>query len=184
MSHNHQFIQFEDKIVRRYAKTINSPLSGYRLDPNRPENRIDWLLASPNKLFEVIWEDGEAPKIIKKGFSYDDEVIELYSDQEVRLFERFNKAAIESGALKLYDNSAPAIDTTNFMSDAEIDAVATTKQVLAIRKKLSIVTSIQTLQRILDAVERHDRPMSIARAVQERMHELTDNNNKSGTRNS
>lgn len=176
MSHNHQFIAFDDKIVKRYAKTTTNILTGFRLDPYRPENRIDWLLSSPNKLFQVIWEDGQQPKTIRTGFSYDDEVIELYSDVEVRLFERLNRKAIESGALKLYNEGAPAVDTTNFMTDEEIEAIATTKQLPSIKKKVADIYSQLTLKRILQAVEKHDRPMSVAKAIQDRINELSANN--------
>lgn len=176
MSHNHQFIAFEDKIVKRYAKTSNSILTGYRLDPNRPENRMDWLLTSPTKLFSVIWEDGKQPTLIRTGFSYDDEVIELYSDVEVRLFERLNRATIESGALKVYTDTAPGIDMTNLLTDDEVEAIATTKQIPSIRKKIAAINSPLTLQRILEAVEKHDRPMSVAKAIQSRINELSANN--------
>lgn len=175
MSYNHQFVELEERVVKRYAKTNNSILTGYRLDPYRPENRITWLLSSPNNLFKVIWEDGQPPKLIRTGFSYD-EVIELYSDAEVRLFERLNRAAIESGALKVHNSPAPAVDTTNLMTDEEIDAIAKTKQLPSITKKISTITSVYTLQRILEAVQKYDRPFSIIKAVEKRINELSTNN--------
>lgn len=175
MSKNHQFIAFDQQIVKRYAKTTTGILTGYRLDPNRPENQLDWLLSSPNKHFQVVWEDGQQPTIHRTGFSYDDEVIELYSDVEVRLFERLNRSAIESGALKLYSERAPDVDTTNFMTDDEVIAIATTKQIPAIKKKIAGINSQLTLKRILDAVEKHDRPMSVAKTIQDRINELSTN---------
>lgn len=176
MSVNHQFIAFDNKIVKRYAKTTIGILTGYRLDPNRPENRLDWLLASPNQSFQVVWEDGQAPKIIRTHFSYDDEVLELYSETEVKLFERLNKAAIESGALKIYTEEAPVVDTTNMMTDEEVESIAITKQIPSIKKKIAGINSIVTLKRILEAVEKHDRPMSVAKAIQDRINELSTNN--------
>lgn len=176
MSNNHQFIAFDNSIVKRYAKTTASILTGFRLDPYRPENRIDWLLSSPSKLFQVVWEDGKQPEIHRTGFSYEDEVIELYSDVEVKLFERLNRQAIETGALKVYTEGAPAVDTTNFMTDDEVEAIATTKQIPAIKKKIANIYSPLTLKRILQAVEKHDRPMSVAKAIQARIDELSTNN--------
>lgn len=176
MSHNHQFIAFDSQIVKRYAKTTVGILTGYRLDPYRPENRLDWLLASKNSSFQVVWEDGQQPKTIRTGFNYEDEVIELYSDIEVRLFERLNKNAIESGALKLYTESAPAVDMSNLLTDDQIEAIATIKQIPSIRKKIAGINSPITLKRILEAVEKHDRPMSVAKAIQSRINELSANN--------
>lgn len=176
MSKNHQYLEFEEKIVKRYAKTTNSALTGYRLDPHRPENRINWMLISPKSSFSVIWEDGKEPKIQRIKFSYDDEVIELYSDIEVKLFERLNKAAIENGALRVYTEQAPGIDTTNLLTDPEIEQLATTKQLPSLKKKISTITSIHTLNRVLERVEAHDRPLSVARAIQDRINELSRNN--------
>lgn len=176
MSTNHQFIAFDNSIVKRYAKTTVSVLTGFRLDPYRPENRIDWLLSSPNRLFQVVWEDGKKAELMKTGFSYEDEVIELYSDVEVKLFERLNKAAIESGALKVYNEGAPEIDTTNLLTDEEVETIATIKQIPSIKKKIAGINSPLTLKRILASVEKHDRPMSVAKAIQSRIDELSANN--------
>jgi hypothetical protein len=177
MSHNHQFIELEDKVVKRYAKTINSVLTGFRLDPRRPENRLDWMLASPRKLFSVVWEDGQQPYVQRNNFSYDDEVIELYSEGEVRLFERLNRDSIESGALKVYTNPAPAVDTTNLLTDEEVDAIATIKQVTKLKKTISDPAfTVQTLKRILERVEAHDRPISVVKAITSRIDELSANN--------
>lgn len=176
MSHNHQFIAFDQQIVKKYAKTSVGAMTGYRLDPYRPENRISWLLSSPNRLFTVTWVEGSPATITRNGFSYDDEVIELYSDAEVRLFERMNRSAIESGALKVYTENAPVVDTTNVLTDAEIESIATTKQIPSLKKKVAALNSILTLKRILESVEKHDRPMSVARAIQDRINELSATN--------
>ncbi len=176
MSQNHQFIAFEDKIVKRYRKTTINILTGYRLDPYRPENRIDWLLSSPNKLFQVVWEDGQQPKTVRTNTSYEDEVIELYSDVEVRLFERLNRSAIENGMLVVYEESAPVVETENALTDAEVEQVATIKQLPSLKKKVSAINSVITLKRILEAVEKHDRPMSVAKTIQGRINELSANN--------
>jgi hypothetical protein len=173
MSVNHQFIQHEDTIVKRYTKTINSMVSGRRLDPNRPENEMVWLLRSPDGNFRVIWTgEGDQPRCERIAFSYDDEVVELYSEKEVRLFERQNRKLIESGVLKEYSEISPAIDTTNLLKDEEVEAIATTKQPLSFKKKVSTITSIYTLDRILVAVQAHDRPFSFVKTVQERIKEL------------
>lgn len=173
MSINHQFIQHDDKIVKRYTKTTNGMVSGRRLDPNNPANQMTWLLQSPDGNFKVFWEGtGDQPRCERVAFSYDLEVVELYSDTEVRLFERQNRALIERGILKEYSESSPAVDTTNLLTDEEVTALATTKQPLAFKKKIASITSIYTLQRILESIGAHDRPMSFAKTIQERIKEL------------
>lgn len=174
MSINHQFIQHDDKIVKRYTKTVNGMVSGRRLDPNNPANQMTWLLQSPDGNFKVLWQGtGDEPRCERIAFSYDLEVVELYSDVEVRLFERQNRALIERGVLKEYSEISPAIDTTNLLSDEEVTEFATIKQPLAFKKKISTITSVHTLRRILESVEKRDRPMSFANTVHDRIKELT-----------
>lgn len=176
MSHNHQYIQLSEKIVARYTKTIPGIITGYRSDPFRPENRIDWLLKTPETNFLFVPDERGVTKLVRKDFSYDDEVIELYSTDEVKLFQRWNKGLLESGVLVLYEDKAPDIDTTNILTDTQVTEIAATKQLLALRKKIAALTSIHSLQRIEKAAEELDRPFSIIKAIQERIHELSGNN--------
>jgi len=173
MSKNHQYIEFEDRIIKRYEKTVPSVLTGLRLDPHRPENRIDWLLVSPTSSFKQTWTDGEKPTLDRVAFSYADEVVELYSDVEVRLFERLNKAAIEAGLLIPYEGEAPAINTDNALIDTNVFSVASIKQVTALKKRINDITSIITLNRVLEAAKDLDRPISIIKAIESRINELS-----------
>jgi len=173
MSFNHQFVQHADKIIKKYAKTTNKAITGYRLDPNRLENKIDWLLSSPEEAFDVIWEGkGDDVQIVRKSFAYEDEVLELYSQAELDTFKRWNRGLLERGILKEYDGNVPEVDTSNLFTDAQIAEIASTKNILALRKKLSAITSMESINRILAAAESLDRPMSIAKAIQERKREL------------
>jgi len=176
MSKNHQFIEFEDRIVKRYAKTVPSVLTGLRLNPHRPENRLDWLLTSSAESFKHVWEDGEKPTLTRIGFSYDHEVIELYSDAEVKLFERLNRAAIEQGLLKVYTDAAPVVSTHNALIDADVIEIAKIKQLSALKKRLTTLTSVITVQRVLEAAKTLDRPLSIITAIEKRIDELSSNN--------
>lgn len=172
MSKNHQYVQLADKAIKKYVKTVNQAVTGYRLDPTRLENRIDWLLSTPEGYFDVIWNDGEEVKLVRKNFSYDDEVLELYSQIEVDVFLRSNRGLVERGILVEYIGDVPELDTTNMLTDAQIAEVAATKNILSLRKKLSEISSAETINRILEAAEKLDRPMSVAKAIQDRKREL------------
>lgn len=172
MSNNHQFIQYSDRVVKRYIRTRNQAVTGYRQDPHRPENRIDFLLMSPESDFDVVWKDGEEVDVVRKNFDYDNEVIELYSDNEVKMFQRWNRMLIENGILTEYSEEAPALDVSNVLSDATVNEIAATKNLLAFRKRLESINSVDSLKRVLSAVENLDRPYSIAKAVQERIRAL------------
>lgn len=173
MSYNHQYLEFNDKIVLRYTKTIPGIITGARLDPHRPENRTDWLLRTPEKHFLFKPREDGKIDLERISFSYEDEVLELYSSTEVSIFQRLNRATIESGVLVVYNDIAPDIDTSNVLTDDQVTQIAATKQLLAIRKKLTGMTSIHTIQRIIDAAKTLDRPYSIIKAMEERINELS-----------
>lgn len=176
-SSNNQYIQFEDKVVKRYTKTIPGMLTGRRLDPHRPENTIDWLLHTPETNFRFITnQETRKTELIRQSFDYGAEVIELYSDIEVRLFERLNKSAIESGMLVVYNDTAPELDTSNMLTDNEVAEIASIKQLLALKKRLSQLTSVHSLNRIARAAEELDRPVSVIKAIKERIDDVSTNN--------
>lgn len=174
MSINHQFVQHSEKTVKKYVRTTNKAVTGFRLDPNRLENRIDWLLASPDNAFEVIWIDGEEVKVIRKPgmFEYEDEVLELYSQPEVDVFKRLNRGLLERGILVEYEGELPQLDMSKVFTDVNIAEIAATKNILSLRKKLQDITNVETINRILAAAEKLDRPMSVAKAIQDRKREL------------
>jgi len=176
MSHNHQYIEFDSRVVKRYAKTTVGMLTGYRIDPKRPENRVAWMLSSPRASFHHEWRDGEKPVLVRADFKYEDEIIELYSEDEIRLFERWNRRNIEEGLLKVYDAAAPDVSTINLVSDEELDKVAQYKQNARIVEKVNEYTSVHTLRRLLSAVEKHDRSYSIIKLINERINELSRSN--------
>lgn len=172
MSKNHQFIQFGDKVVKRYVRTRNQAVTGYRLDPQRPENQLDFLLMSPETDFEVQWKDGEEVKVIRIKFDYGTEVLELYSETEAKLFPVWNRKLIENGLLREFSGTAPELDVSNILSDTEIRAIAAIKTTAALEKKVKTITSVDTLNLIYKEIELLDRPMSIAAIVKNRIQEL------------
>lgn len=176
-STNHQFIEFDEQIKKRYVKTIPGLLTGNRLDPHRPENRLHWLLHTPANSFAYDRTE-TGVKARRIAFDYNAEVVELYSDTEVKLFERLNKAAIESGVLVEYTEASPGIDTTNVLTDEEILEVAKLKQTTAFNKRIDSFTSLHTLERIEKALDDLDRPASFGKIVREKKRELTGVNTK------
>lgn len=176
MSKNHQFFEFDEQVVQRWVKTVPHMVSGKRFNPYKPSETIDFVLRTNPENFnydqssKIAFPNSSA----KITFAYEDEVLELYSDNEVRLFERMNKGLIERGLLKKYVGEATNTDTTNAMSDEEIETVALTTNLLAFKKKLSGITSSVTVERVIAAVKRLDRKASFVTAAQERKNELNE----------
>lgn len=176
-SFNHQFLEFSDEVKKRYIKRGIGALTGYRLNPRNavnPNERIDFLLATPETSLDITpYGDGEPTKHRQVGFSYEDEVLELYTDMEVRSFERMNRLLIENGLLVEYNGTATEVSKANLLSDVELTKIASMKTVAALKKRIATITSVDMLQTILDKMQEIDTvTMAHIRAVKERINEL------------
>jgi hypothetical protein len=173
---NHQFPEFSDKVIARYIKSIMTPLSGYRLNPRNavnPNDRIEFLLTTDEADIEITpYNDGENTKHKQIRFSYDNEVLELYTQLEVAAFERMNKLLIENGILIPYSESAPEIDKTNVINARDLKALSKASPDV-LREKLSVITSVQVLEKLLETMENTDTTtMAQIKVVKARLNEF------------
>jgi hypothetical protein len=76
-------------------------------------------------------------------------VLELYTQLEVAAFERMNKLLIENGILIPYSESAPEIDKTNVINARDLKALSKASPDV-LREKLSVITSVQVLEKLLE----------------------------------
>lgn len=106
-------------------------------------------------------------------FNYDTDVIEIYSEQEDRVFLALNRYLFQNGLIAPYDGTRDSVDMSNALSDAEISDIAGSKNLLNFKKRIKAIDSVTTLQRIKDTTERADRPISFIRAIEERIKELS-----------
>ncbi len=157
---NHQFLEFNDQVVKRYTKARLQALTGYRLNPRNavnPNERIEFLLATPEANVEYTpYGDGNPTKVKQVKFSYEDEVLELYTEQEVRSFERMNKLLIENGLLIEYSDVQPSVNKVNTLSDVELRKIAKMKLLPAFTLRVNELTSQYTLESLLEVMETVD----------------------------
>ena len=109
----------DDKIVKRYVRSTIYPVSGRRINPINHENQhevIDFLLATSVDSFsyktDIDPNGGAVTKttVKQEKFDYEQEVIELYSEDELKLFQRLNRDLLVNGDLVEYNDKAPVID--------------------------------------------------------------------------
>jgi hypothetical protein len=157
---NHQFVEFSDQVKARYVKVGIAALSGYRLNPRNavnPNERIEFLLATPEEDVDITpYDDGEPTKIRQKKITYANEVLELYTDTEVRSFERMNRLLIENGLLIPFDGVSDDINKDNMIDTAELKALAKQKQTALFTQKVARLTNITVLERLLELLEQND----------------------------
>ena len=172
MSKSHQFYEFEDKIVERWVKTVPHMVSGVRFNPYKPDQTIDFVLKTSSNNFNYDRASKSYTADSKIIFAYEDEVLELYSESEARLFKRLNKGLIERGLLKPYKGEADAINTSNTLSDDDINIIASMTNIPAFKKRLQDITSVPTLDRIHTALITLDRKASFLTALKEYKEQL------------
>lgn len=179
---NHQFLEFSDEVKKRYVKTRIEPIVGYRLNPRNgvnPNERIEFLLATPEENIKVTpYGDGEPTKLEQTTLTYEDEVLELYTDMEVKSFERMNRLLIENGLLIEYSMEAPEVDKTNTLSDQEMLKLARMKTLAPFKTRIAEITSEHTLRSLLEVMETVDTVTNAQMSVvRERLNEFKSRQN-------
>lgn len=165
MSVNNIYIEFDQNVYSRYKKTSTGAIAGKRQDPHsQTRQRVDFLLMSDWKDFDM--------NTNSVRFNYDNDVIEIYSADEDRVFRILNAYLFQNGYLAPYDGNRDAPDMSNLLSDAAVSDIAASKNLLSFKKHIRAIDSKVTLQRIKDVTERADRPVSFIRAIEERIKEL------------
>jgi len=165
-SSNHQFLEYSGNVVARYYKTVPYIVTGLRLNPHNPSERIAFVLQTPEEQFDFDLKE-------RKDISYNDEVLELYSDTEAKLFERLNASLFENGLLATYTGQTVQINKSNYLTDEEVELIAGTRTVSKLQERLSTITSRATVTRILEAAQEMNRPVRIVTAISDKLHELT-----------
>jgi len=140
MSKNNIYPAFET-VYKRYAKVPIHIVAGARLDPHDNTKNIGWTLSTREENFDI-------EKQQRSEFTYEDEVIEVYTALEDKMFQRLNSKLFSLGLLKEYDQEALPPDMANFLTDSEILEIVEFKSLTELAKRLQLLTSLTTLQRI------------------------------------
>jgi len=139
----------------RYRKAIMGKVSGLRLDPIRFVP-TDFLLEG----------DPTDPNADPADF-----IVEIWTEAEHKYFVRKNKALIENGTLMPFEGEEVPIDTTNQISDVEIDEVLN-KPFMALKWRLEKFTSSVPVRRILVRAKELDVTTGKFDAIKARLTEL------------
>lgn len=169
MSENHQYLELQGKdVFARYQKTQVAALALTRPDPHDLSKRAHVLVITPESALRYK-KDNDGYDIFdgRETVSYDDEVIEIYSEMEDKIFRRLNEKLFADGELVAYEERRTARDTSNALTQSEVVDIANLKNLPLFRSKLKGVTSLITLDRIREAVIQLGRPMSFVNALDE-----------------
>lgn len=163
---NTQYVQLSDKVVKRYTKTVPHMVAGVRANPFDTTVTVPFLLQTPEEYF-----DFETKEVT--GTHYESDVLELYSDVEVTLFQRLNAPLFKAGLLKEYTERAPEADTSNILTDDEVRSIASTQTPNQLKSRLATITSVPTLNRILKEAKLLDRTIKVIDVITARITEVS-----------
>ena len=165
---NNQYLHLQGKVYKRYIKSTLSIITGYRVNPEDLSKRLTYSLETPEKDVLYIPDGEDTFKADKRAsVDYDSEVLEVYSEEEDRLFRRLNRTHIENGLLTEYTDPLTEIDTKNEITDRELKNIAEMKNLMQFKKRAKEITSPHTLKRLLDML--NDRPKSFSTCIEELM---------------
>jgi hypothetical protein len=172
MSVAHNFVTHRDKVYKRYIKTSLGVLSGKRPDPSDLNRSVPFVLSTPESLVTVEKSpDGEYDVITGHAptIDYEEEVLEVYSEDEDKIFRHFNRKSFEKGLLVEYTEEQEPISYENALTDEELEKIAFTKSLLQFKKRIQAITSEHTLERLEHILDKNDRPRSFTKAVKEQI---------------
>lgn len=166
MAKNNIYPSF-DSVYKRYAKVPVHIVAGDRADPHDTSKNIGWTLSTSEDSFDFNTKK-------RTTFVYENEVIEIYSELEDKLFKRLNKNLFVNGLLKEYHESDLLPDFTNFLSDAEINEIVEIKSVAEFQNKLQSLTSEETLKRIRESAVSRNKPIKRIQSIDARIKAVQD----------
>jgi hypothetical protein len=141
-------------------------LSGMRPDPYETRKSIPWILQSKDKNYNI--------KAKHLAFEYEDEVIELYSQFEVDTFKRLNKNLFDQGFFKDYHGEQAPVNTTNTISDNELENIANIRSNEAFAVEINKLTSPLTLERLKQIATAAGKSVKKIQLIDSRIEALED----------
>jgi len=166
MSKNNIYPAFET-VYKRYAKVPIHIVAGARLDPHDTTKNIGWTLSTREENFDI-------EKQQRSEFTYEDEVIEVYTALEDKMFQRLNSKLFSLGLLKEYNQEALPPDMANFLTDSEILEIVEFKSLTELAKRLQLLTSLTTLQRIRESAVDLNKTIKKIQVIDDRIKAVED----------
>lgn len=156
-THNNIFMTAGEPLAR-YARVPSYGITGWRLNPDDNLKKIEFSLVPTND-----------------DFDYERDVIELYSDKEIKFFKQANRYLFAQGLLKDYEGTPVPIDVTNMLTDSQVLEFASERSIKRLEVKLQEITSAVSMKRVYDTAVEIGRPAKTLTLMKTRLEELQAN---------
>lgn len=166
MAKNNIYLTMSNSVYRRYAKVPINIIAGLRPDPVDLRVQVGWTLSTAEQDYDLA-----ARKRV--NFVYENEVIEIYSEAEDKVFRRLNRSLLDSGLLREYIGEQSNEISDNFITDDAVLVLVSMKSNADFKKELQKFTSLVTLARIKERAEEIGVSIAKIRAIEARVQELS-----------
>ncbi len=166
MAKNNIYLTMNHDVHRRYAKVPVNIVAGLRPDPVDPRIQVGWTLNTAESDYDLATKR-------RINFVYENEVIEIYSEAEDRVFRKLNQALLNAGLLREYVGTAETEVSANFLTDDQVLEIVNIRSIADFKRELQAITSPVTLQRVKERAEDSNVTVSKLKALDARMQELT-----------
>jgi hypothetical protein len=167
MAINNIYPSISTGVYKKYAKVPINMLAGLRSDPLDTKVNVGWVLSTDEKNFDLASNS-------RTAFVYDDEVIEIYSETEDKIFKRLNKALFSKGLLKDYNEDELPVNLKNFVNDSEIYEIVELRSLAEFNSRLEKFDSVATLQRIREVAVSENKSVKKVQAIDARIKAVQD----------
>lgn len=167
MAMNNIYHMMQDSIYKRYTKVPINLVGGLRVDPTDTRLQIGWVLHTDEADFDFTTKK-------RTQFVYDNEVIEIYSESEDKLFRKLNAGLFRAGLLKEFFETDEVVSSPNFVNDSEIDRIVEIRSIADFQAELANFDALATLERIKQQLIDQGKSVKKVQLVENRIKEVRD----------
>lgn len=142
--------------IARFVRIPQHGITGWRLNPDNQDRKVEFELTP-----------------INAEFDYERDVIEIYSEKELKFFRQANRYLFQQGFLSPYEGQSEEVDTTNMLTDAQVLELATEQSIKRIESKLQTLTSRISVDRVYKMAQEIGRPAKTLSVIKARLDQLT-----------
>lgn len=167
MAVNNIYHMMQENVYKRYTKVPINLVGGLRVDPTDTRLQIGWVLHTDEADFDFTTKK-------RTQFVYDNEVLEVYSESEDKLFRKLNSGLFRAGLLKEFFETDEVVSSPNFVNDSEIDRIVEIRSLSDFQVALANFDALATLERIKQQLIDQGKSVKKVQLVENRIKEVRD----------
>ena len=167
MAINNIYHMMQGSAYKRYTKVPINLVGGLRVDPTDTRLQIGWILHTDETDFDFATKK-------RMRFVYENEVIEIYSESEDKLFRKLNSGLFRAGLLKEFFETDEIVNSPNFVDDSEISRIVEIRSLTEFQAAVAKFDALATLERIKQQLIDQGKSVKKVQLLENRIKEVSD----------